>query len=107
MANATADALSALQIEVTQLSQTTLQNCLALDYLLANQGGVCALVNSSCCVCVNQHHRVETDIHILEQQAALFHHISLDTTKAGFQEVWDWLTSWLLDVGTWGRHILY
>ncbi|CAM4643954.1 unnamed protein product [Lepidochelys olivacea] len=102
MANATADALSALQIEVTQLSQTTLQNCLALDYLLANQGGVCVLVNSSCCVFVNQHHRVETDIHILKQQAALFHHISLDTTSAGFQEVWDWLTSWLPDVGTWG-----
>ncbi|CAM4628403.1 unnamed protein product [Lepidochelys olivacea] len=62
MANATADALSALQIELNQLSQTTLQNRLALDYLLANQGGVCALVNSSCCVFVNQHHRVETDI---------------------------------------------
>ncbi|CAM5081993.1 unnamed protein product [Eretmochelys imbricata] len=107
MANATADALSALQIEVTQLSQTTLQNRLALDYLLANQGGVCALVNSSCCVFVNQHHRVETDIHILKQQAALFHHISLDTTSTGFQEVWDWLTSWLPDVGTWGRRILY
>ncbi|CAM5098636.1 unnamed protein product [Eretmochelys imbricata] len=107
MANATADALSALQIEVTQLSQATLQNRLALDYLLANQGEVCALVNSSCCVFVNRHHRVEMDIHILMQQAALFHHASLDNTSTGFPEVWNWLTSWLPDVGAWGWHILF
>uniref|UniRef100_A0A8C3S7F3 Envelope protein syncytin-Car1 n=2 Tax=Chelydra serpentina TaxID=8475 RepID=A0A8C3S7F3_CHESE len=106
MANATADALSALQTEVTQLSRTSLQNRLALDYLLANQGGVCALVNSTCCVFVNQHRRVEADIHTLMHQAALFHRISLDDTSTGFHDAWSWLTSWLPDLGTWGRRIV-
>uniref|UniRef100_A0A8C3SNJ4 Uncharacterized protein n=1 Tax=Chelydra serpentina TaxID=8475 RepID=A0A8C3SNJ4_CHESE len=106
MANATADALSALQTEVAQLSTTTLQNRLALDYLLANQGGVCALVNSSCCVFVNQNHRIVTDIHTLRQQSALFHHVSTDDTSTGAQEAWNWLTSWLPDLGVWGRRIV-
>lgn len=47
MANATADALSTLQMEVTQLSQTTLQNPLALDYLLANQGAFVLLLTQA------------------------------------------------------------
>ncbi|NXV53647.1 ERVV1 protein, partial [Uria aalge] len=40
--NATINAIQALQQEVAQVSQITVQNCLALDYLLAMQGGICA-----------------------------------------------------------------
>ncbi|NXL02456.1 ERVV1 protein, partial [Mesembrinibis cayennensis] len=40
--NATTDAIQALQQEVAQVSQITVQNCLALDYLLAMQGSICA-----------------------------------------------------------------
>uniref|UniRef100_A0A8C0GK31 Envelope protein syncytin-Car1 n=1 Tax=Chelonoidis abingdonii TaxID=106734 RepID=A0A8C0GK31_CHEAB len=103
MANSTADALSALQGEVFQLSQTVLQNQLALDYLLANQGGVCALVNSSCCVFIKQHQQVETDIHAIRKQAASFHRITLDNTGTGVQEVWGWIP----DLGAWGRRIVF
>ncbi|NXL06914.1 ERVV1 protein, partial [Mesembrinibis cayennensis] len=38
--NATADALTALQTELKSISQIVNQNRLALDYILAAQGGV-------------------------------------------------------------------
>ncbi|NXB09812.1 ERVV1 protein, partial [Cnemophilus loriae] len=38
----TADAISALQEEVHSLSRVVMQNRIALNFLLATQGGVCA-----------------------------------------------------------------
>ncbi|NWT46812.1 ERVV2 protein, partial [Chroicocephalus maculipennis] len=45
-----ADAIMALQEEVSQLSRITLRNIMALDTLLASQGGVCTIINTSCCM---------------------------------------------------------
>ncbi|NWX17275.1 ERVV1 protein, partial [Aegotheles bennettii] len=41
LANSTAHGLLTLQKEVTELSKVTIQNRIALDILLASQGGVC------------------------------------------------------------------
>ncbi|NXN64071.1 ERVV1 protein, partial [Himantopus himantopus] len=41
LGNNAADAITALQEEISQLSKITLQNRMALDTLLASQGGVC------------------------------------------------------------------
>ncbi|NWV98254.1 ERVV1 protein, partial [Machaerirhynchus nigripectus] len=38
----TADAISALQEEVDSLSRAVMQNRIALNFILAAQGGVCA-----------------------------------------------------------------
>ncbi|CAM5092061.1 unnamed protein product [Eretmochelys imbricata] len=46
-------AVKTLNKEVQQLRTFSLQNRLALDYLLASQGGVCALDGPRCCVYVN------------------------------------------------------
>ncbi|CAM5112086.1 unnamed protein product [Natator depressus] len=46
-------AVKTLNKEVQQLRTFSLQNRLALDYLLASQGGVCTLVGTRCCVYVN------------------------------------------------------
>ncbi|CAM4522453.1 unnamed protein product [Lepidochelys olivacea] len=46
-------AVKTLNEEVQQLRTFSLQNRLALDYLLASQGGVCALIGPRCCVYVN------------------------------------------------------
>ncbi|CAM4624622.1 unnamed protein product [Caretta caretta] len=46
-------AVKTLNKEVQQLRAFSLQNRLALDYLLASQGGVCALIGPRCCVYVN------------------------------------------------------
>ncbi|NXL87732.1 ERVV2 protein, partial [Alectura lathami] len=60
--NRTLDAIQALQKEITSLSQVVLQNRMALDLLLAKEGGVCHIINTSCCVYVSQEHRIETDL---------------------------------------------
>uniref|UniRef100_A0A8C3RML7 Envelope protein syncytin-Car1 n=1 Tax=Chelydra serpentina TaxID=8475 RepID=A0A8C3RML7_CHESE len=39
--------------EMSQLRQLALQNRMALDIMLAAQGGTCALINEECCVFVN------------------------------------------------------
>ncbi|NXF55723.1 ERVV1 protein, partial [Oceanites oceanicus] len=39
--NETYDAIKALQEEVSELSEITLQNRMALDMMLTSQGGVC------------------------------------------------------------------
>ncbi|CAM4614271.1 unnamed protein product [Caretta caretta] len=46
-------AVKTLNKEVQQLRMFSLQNRLGLDYLLASQGRVCALVGPRCCVYVN------------------------------------------------------
>lgn len=59
--NETLDAIIALKEEVQSLVRIVLQNRMASDMLLAAQGGVCAVVNISCCVYVDQSGRIERD----------------------------------------------
>uniref|UniRef100_A0A7M4EXH7 Envelope polyprotein n=1 Tax=Crocodylus porosus TaxID=8502 RepID=A0A7M4EXH7_CROPO len=56
--NASADALGALNNEITQVGQVAVENSMALDYLLATQGGVCAVVSHTCCTWIDRHQRV-------------------------------------------------
>uniref|UniRef100_UPI0010A0C0C6 uncharacterized protein LOC114590397 n=1 Tax=Podarcis muralis TaxID=64176 RepID=UPI0010A0C0C6 len=42
-------ATQAILTELTEVRQTSIQNRLALDYVLASTGGVCALVGTECC----------------------------------------------------------
>ncbi|NWR53790.1 ERVV2 protein, partial [Regulus satrapa] len=60
--NKTLDAIKAQQEEIFSLSQVVQQNRMALDLLLASQGGVCTVINTSCCVYVDQSGRVNTDL---------------------------------------------
>ncbi|CAM4528103.1 unnamed protein product [Caretta caretta] len=46
-------AIKTLNKKVQQLRTFSLQNRLALDYLLASQEGVCALIGPRCCIYVN------------------------------------------------------
>ncbi|NXY30874.1 ERVV2 protein, partial [Pomatorhinus ruficollis] len=59
--NRTIDAITALQKEIKRLSQVVLQNQMALD-LAASQGGVCNVINTSCCVYIDGSGRVSTDV---------------------------------------------
>lgn len=47
--NASADAIRAQQIEIKSISQLAIQNRLALDLLYVKEGGVCTVINTSCC----------------------------------------------------------
>lgn len=63
VANTTASSLEVIGSELTTIHTTVLQNCLALDYILAKKGGACKLVGSSCCV------------YIPDGKLSLFHNI--------------------------------
>uniref|UniRef100_A0A674J828 Envelope protein n=1 Tax=Terrapene triunguis TaxID=2587831 RepID=A0A674J828_9SAUR len=80
--NDTIDAIHALQLEVTSLSQVVLQNRMALDYLLAAQGGVCALINESCCFYSNQDKRIETDVHNMMDHLKVLHNVAWSVSSS-------------------------
>ncbi|NWR26010.1 ERVV2 protein, partial [Emberiza fucata] len=60
--NWTKNAISALEQDVTSIPKVAIQNRIALDLLLASKGGVCTVVNTSCCVYVDQTLRIQTDL---------------------------------------------
>ncbi|XP_067864805.1 syncytin-2-like [Heterodontus francisci] len=91
--NKTVDAIQGLQSEVTSLSKVVLQNRMALDFLLAAQGGVCAAINETCCSYVNEDQRIETDVHAIQDRVRL-----LDSVAQ--EKPFDWW-GWLPNVGGW------
>uniref|UniRef100_A0A8C5MGP3 Uncharacterized protein n=1 Tax=Leptobrachium leishanense TaxID=445787 RepID=A0A8C5MGP3_9ANUR len=100
--NATRGAIQLISSEQEQIRLVTLQNRMALDYLLAAEGGVCQRIGSSCCSWIPDnsgaiHHELdnleEVQSHIREKAHGLF-------------DGWDWslgIGSWL---GSMGKSIL-
>uniref|UniRef100_A0A8C0IJI4 RNase H type-1 domain-containing protein n=1 Tax=Bubo bubo TaxID=30461 RepID=A0A8C0IJI4_BUBBB len=95
LANATADAIVNLQKEINSLAEVTIQNRMALDLLMAKEGGVCTVINQSCCAFVNREAQIETDVHRIWEASKLFHLRAQDDTSWGFTNLWEKLTSWL------------
>ncbi|KAK2817765.1 hypothetical protein Q7C36_021698 [Tachysurus vachellii] len=54
-ANETLQAMEGVRSELTALRLTAIQNRMALDMLLAEKGGVCAVVGDSCCTFIPDH----------------------------------------------------
>ncbi|NWH21411.1 ERVV2 protein, partial [Grus americana] len=63
LANYTAHGLTTLQTEITELSKITLQNCMALDMMLALHSRVCTMLNVSCCMYIDHSGELMTDVH--------------------------------------------
>ncbi|NXK28775.1 ERVV2 protein, partial [Arenaria interpres] len=61
----------------------------------AKEGGVCLIINQSCCSYINQEQRIKTDIEQIWQQSKVLHQVSQDDTLLGFSNIWEKLTSWL------------
>ncbi|NXA97629.1 ERVV2 protein, partial [Melanocharis versteri] len=55
------NSISVLQQEFTNLSKVIKQNGMALDLLLASRRGVCTVINSSCCVYIDQALKIQND----------------------------------------------
>ncbi|NWQ71928.1 ERVV2 protein, partial [Neopipo cinnamomea] len=60
--NQASDAIMALQEWVLSLFHVVLQNRMALNFLLASQGGMCTVINTSCCSYVDQSGRINKDL---------------------------------------------
>ncbi|XP_074723318.1 endogenous retrovirus group PABLB member 1 Env polyprotein-like [Strix uralensis] len=93
--NQTIDIIRAQQLEIKSLAQVVQQNRMALDLLLASQGGVCTVINTSCCMYIDLSGQIATDLDEIWRQSKILHEITKDDTSWGFQELWEKLTAWL------------
>uniref|UniRef100_A0A670K5J9 Murine leukemia virus integrase C-terminal domain-containing protein n=1 Tax=Podarcis muralis TaxID=64176 RepID=A0A670K5J9_PODMU len=70
-------ATQSILTELTEVRQNSIQNRLALDYVLASTGGVCALVGTECCTHVSDQTLNITghlnNIHKLKERTTLTH----------------------------------
>jgi hypothetical protein len=66
---------------------------LALDFLLAKEGGLCAIANTSCCTHINTSGIVEKGADDVLQQAKWLQEQSLETQVS--TQVWEQIKSWL------------
>ena len=62
LANSTAKGMFMLSQEMTAVRMMTLQNRAALDYLLASQGGTCAVIGAECCTFIPDHNATLQEI---------------------------------------------
>lgn len=51
-----------------------MDNRLALDYLLAEQGGICVVINKTCYTNINNSGQMEMDLKNIYEQASWVHH---------------------------------
>lgn len=62
LASSTAKVVLAQQQSLDLLAKVFLDNHIALDYLLCEQGGICAITNITCCTWINAPREVETQL---------------------------------------------
>ncbi|XP_053350295.1 uncharacterized protein LOC128520203 [Clarias gariepinus] len=72
--NATNIAVEGIKGELTALRLTTVQNRMALDLILAEKGGVCAMVGDSCCTYIpandDEHGKISTALEKMREVAS-------------------------------------
>ncbi|NWS57254.1 ERVV2 protein, partial [Chunga burmeisteri] len=61
----------------------------------AHMGGVCTLINTSCCTYVDESGKIELDIQKIWDRAKVLHQVAEDDISFGLADLWEKLTSWL------------
>ncbi|NXJ13531.1 ERVV2 protein, partial [Odontophorus gujanensis] len=64
----------------------------------AKEGGVCMVINRSCCAYVNNTQRIETDLQAMWEQAKVLHLVSMDDTSLGVLDLREKPMGWLLNL---------
>ncbi|XP_060756697.1 uncharacterized protein LOC132867707 [Neoarius graeffei] len=90
--NATNAAIEGIRVELTALRLMTTQNRMALDIFLAKEGGVCAMVDDSCCTFVpaNDDPSLGDITRQLEKMRQVAHDLKMDE-QASSTWGWGWL----------------
>ncbi|XP_040977084.1 LOW QUALITY PROTEIN: endogenous retrovirus group V member 2 Env polyprotein-like [Aquila chrysaetos chrysaetos] len=101
---ATIDAIQGLQLEIQSLSKVVLQNRMGLDMLLAKEGGLCVVINQTCCTYISQNQRIETDLEEIWEKTRILHEASQDDTSWDLTDILEKLASWLPDL-TWLKQL--
>uniref|UniRef100_A0A8C0GR01 Uncharacterized protein n=1 Tax=Chelonoidis abingdonii TaxID=106734 RepID=A0A8C0GR01_CHEAB len=100
--NQTATALDLLADQSTQMRNAIYQHHMVLDYLLAEEGGVCAKLNeSNCCLQIDDNGKV---VKQLTKEMRKLAHVPVQTW-GGWNT--DWFTSWLPQIGWLRRGFLF
>ncbi|NXQ19529.1 ENR1 protein, partial [Peucedramus taeniatus] len=100
--NQTSAALDLLADQSTQMRNAILQHRMVLDYLLAEEGGVCGKLNdSNCCLQIDDNGKVVKQI---TKGIRKLVHVPVQTWK-GWGGEWD-MFSWLPG-GTWVKQLLF
>jgi hypothetical protein len=86
-------AIKDMQRSLSSLACIVMDHCLALDFLLAKQRGVCAIANTSYCTYINTSDIVEECANYILQQAKWLQEQSLKNQVS--TQVWNQIKSWL------------
>ena len=62
LALTTSNALNRLSTSLNSLGNVVMDNRLALDYFLDEQGGICVVINKTCCTYVNNSGQIKMNI---------------------------------------------
>jgi hypothetical protein len=86
-------AIKGMQRSLLSVDCVVMDHRLALGFLLAKQGEVCAITSTSCCTYINTSGIVEERADYILQQAKWLQEQSLKTQIS--TQVWDQIKSWL------------
>ncbi|KAM9311527.1 LOW QUALITY PROTEIN: uncharacterized protein PAF06_009345 [Gastrophryne carolinensis] len=96
--NETTSSIHALNEELAQVKKVALQNRMALDYLLAIEGGTCAIIGEECCTWIeDSHDPIEAHINKVKELQKR----ARDISKEGWNPF-----SWVGSIGVWLNNIL-
>lgn len=94
IAEPAAKAIAVQQNSLDFLAKAILNNRGALDYLLSEQRGGCAVATATCCTWINTSKEVETQLHKIAEQATLLKKVTLSTGSFFDLFDYDWFGSW-------------
>lgn len=73
-----------LSQSLNSLAEVVMDSRRALDYFLAEQGGVCAFINKTCCTYINSSSLVEENVKKIYEQAKWLHSFGKGTPDAKY-----------------------
>lgn len=91
----TSQSLSERQESLNSLANVVLSNQMALDYLLASEGRVCAVTNTSCCMYINNSHQLQLRDEKTWEKVGWTKELHHDLLSSGSTSTWG---PWLLSI---------